>query len=310
MSEEKLNRVLVIGGTGHLGGKVVSALLDRGKRVRALVRAGSDASALEKLGVEIAQGDMMDPPSLNLAMEGMDVLIATAAGYMRRRKTDTSEIDRTGNFNLVDAAQNTGLRRFVLTSILNCDQASYVPHFWNKKLVEDYLEERHVPFVSLRPGAFIDQGSDYLADGARKGNVPAMIDPNIRYTRVLTEDVARYLAMAVDAPEAVSKRIDIGYDRPVSEAEIAGILSDLLGRKIRVQAMPWWIVNAGLGVGGLFAERARDFRSMLRYTRTGQYVADTTLQAKLFGDVPRIEDGIRRWLIGLGMLETGHEAPR
>jgi len=72
----------------------------------------------------------------------------------------------------------------VFTSILNAHQATYAPQFWNKKIVKDYLEEHGIPFVSLRPGAFIA-------------------------THVLTEDLARYLAMAVDAPEAVGKRIDI-----------------------------------------------------------------------------------------------------
>ena len=305
MSEKLLDRVLVIGATGHLGGKVVRALLDRNKRVRALVRPGSDASALEKLDVEITRGDMMDPASLKPAMEGMDALITTAAGYMRRRKTDTPEIDLRGNFNLADAALNARLSRFVFTSILNSHQASYVPHFWNKKIVEDYLEEHGIPFVSLRPGAFIDQGSDYLADSVRKGNVPSVFDPNIRYTQVLTEEVAHYLAMAVDVPEAIGKRIDVGSDRAVSAAEVAEILSGLLGRNIRVRALPWWLVNAGLGVAGLFSEGARDFRSMMKYSRTGQYVADTTVQGKLFGEAPRIEDALRRWLVGIGLLETG-----
>ncbi len=56
--------VLVVGGTGALGGQVVDALLARGKQVRALVRPRSDASRLEAAGVEIARGDMMDPDSL------------------------------------------------------------------------------------------------------------------------------------------------------------------------------------------------------------------------------------------------------
>jgi uncharacterized protein YbjT (DUF2867 family) len=305
MSEEKLNRVLVIGATGHLGGKVVRALLDRGKRVRALVRPGSDASALEKLGVEIVRGDMMDPASLEPAMEGMDALITAAAGYVRRRKTDTPEIDLRGNFNLADAAKSAGLSRFVFTSILTSDKATYVPHFWNKKLVEDYLEEHGVPFVSLRPGAFIDQGQDWANAGLRKGQLMAFVKPDVRFTHVLTEDLARYLAMAVDAPGAVGKRIDIGCDRPVSLAENAEILSALLGRKVRVGNPPWWVFTAMLAVMGLFSEGMRDVRAMARYTMTGQYVADTTLQAKLFGDVPRIEDAFRRWLVGLGLLEAG-----
>ena len=50
--------VLMVGGTGMLGGQVVAALLSRGKRVRALVRPASNAAALERAGVEIARGDL------------------------------------------------------------------------------------------------------------------------------------------------------------------------------------------------------------------------------------------------------------
>ena len=310
MSQARLDRVLVIGATGHLGGKVVRALLDRNKSVRALVRPGSDAAILEKLGVEIVRGDMMDPASLKPTMEGMEALITTAAGYMRRRKTDTPEIDLKGNFNLADAAQDAGLSRFVFTSILNAHQATYVPHFWNKKIVEDYLEEHGIPFVSLRPGAFIDQGQDFTSGGVRKGQLMAYVRPDVRFTHVLTEDLARYLAMAVDAPEAVGKRIDIGSDRPVSLAEIAEILSALLGRQVRVGNPPWWVFSAMLAVMGPFSESMRDLRAMARYTQTGQYIADTTLQSKLFGDVPRIEDGLRRWLVNIDLLEPSHTATR
>ena len=56
--------VVVVGATGMLGRQVVDALLSRGKRVRALVRPASDATALTKAGVEIARGDMMEPASL------------------------------------------------------------------------------------------------------------------------------------------------------------------------------------------------------------------------------------------------------
>ena len=74
--------VLVVGGTGMLGGQVVTALLSRGKGVRALVRPGSDAARLQQAGAEIARGDMMDPASLLRAMEGADAVITTAAGYL------------------------------------------------------------------------------------------------------------------------------------------------------------------------------------------------------------------------------------
>ena len=70
-------------------------------------------------------------------MDGADAVVTTAAGYTRHSKGDTPEIDKTGNRNLADAASQAGIRRFVLTSILTCDQTPEVPHFWHKKLAED-----------------------------------------------------------------------------------------------------------------------------------------------------------------------------
>jgi uncharacterized protein YbjT (DUF2867 family) len=199
--------VLVVGGTGMLGGQVVTALLSRGKRVRALVRPASDAARLERAGVQIARGDMMDPASLVPAMDGADAVVTTAAGYTRHSKGDTAEIDTIGNSNLVDAAHKTGVRRFVLTSILTCDQTPQVPHFWHKKLVEDRLEHLGVPFVALRPGAFLDMMTRMGGDPFAKGRLMWFGSPAIPLTFVLTRDVAGYLADAVDAPGVDGQRI-------------------------------------------------------------------------------------------------------
>jgi nucleoside-diphosphate-sugar epimerase len=113
--------VLVVGATGSLGGQVVDELLERGKKVRALVRPTTNASTLESRGVEIARGDMLDLDSLVAAMTGADAAITTAAGYTRGSK-NADAIDTVGNANLAEAAHRTGIRRFVLTSILTCDQ--------------------------------------------------------------------------------------------------------------------------------------------------------------------------------------------
>ena len=56
-----LSTVLVVGGTGHVGRKVIAALCERNVAIRAMVRPGSDTSLVEKPGVTIVRGDMMDP---------------------------------------------------------------------------------------------------------------------------------------------------------------------------------------------------------------------------------------------------------
>lgn len=298
MSED--GAVLVVGGTGWLGGKVVGELLGRGKAVRALVRPGSDATRLEAARVEIARGDMMDPDSLRRALEGADSVVTSAAGYTRHRKGDTDQIDTLGNANLVDAAARAGVRRFVLTSILTCDQTPDVPHFWHKKLTEDRLEERSVPFVALRPGAFLDQLARYGGDPFAKGRIRWFGSPNIPLTFVLAADLAAYLAAAIDTPGIEGQRIDIGWDRPVTIRDIADIAGRALGRRVRARTVPIGAIRAAGAVLGRRVPMVKDMASMIDWFQSGRYVADTTRQREAFGEVPTAEDAVRRLLVSLG----------
>jgi uncharacterized protein YbjT (DUF2867 family) len=292
--------VLVVGGTGMLGGKVVSALQANGKKVRALVRPGSDASGLQRGGVEVVRGDMMDPESLLRGMEGADAVITTAAGYTRHSKHDTADIDITGNANLADAAARVGIRRFVLTSILTCDQTPGVPHFWHKRLAEDRLEEQHVPFVALRPGAFLDQVTRFGGDPFAKRRLTWFGSDQVPMTFVLMSDLARYLAAAVDADVAPGTRIDIGCDRPVSMHQIADISGRLLGERISVRSIPAGLLRTAGKILGPAVPLARDMSAMIDWFQTGKYVADTTRQEEVFGPPPTVEDAVARLLTALG----------
>ena len=60
--------ILVVGGTGELGGRVVRLLRERGQCVRCLVRPGSDDSELRRQDVDVVRGDLTDPESLPAAL--------------------------------------------------------------------------------------------------------------------------------------------------------------------------------------------------------------------------------------------------
>ena len=290
--------VLVVGATGFLGGQVVDALQARGTSVRALVRPESDAGKLEAKGVEIARGDMLDLDSLVAAMTGVDAVITTAAGYTRRDKR-AEEIDTIGQANLAQAASRVGVRRFVLTSILTCDQTPDVPHFWHKKLAEDELERLGVPFVALRPGAFLDQLAQF-SDPFEKKRFMWFGTTSVPLTFVLTSDLAGYLAAAVDADVGAGERIDIGWDRPVSIQEVADIASALVGDTVKVRAVPAGVLRVVGVVAGRFMPVLKDLGAMFDWFATGKYVADTSRQAQVLGAVPTAEDAITRFAEGLG----------
>src|SRR5438552_17901810 len=107
--------------------------------------------------------------------------------------------------------------------------------------------------------------------------------------------------MAVDDPRAVGRRIDLGTDRPVSAAELADIFTRLLGREVKPSVGSLLLLKAVGTIGGVFLPFMRDMMAMGQYFETGKYVADTKLQAELFGPVPTIEDTAGRMLAALNI---------
>jgi uncharacterized protein YbjT (DUF2867 family) len=287
--------VLVVGGTGKVGSQVVGRLIARSKRVRALVRPTSQTGPLVDAGVELATGDLLDPESLRRALDGVDAVVTSAAGYTGHTPGDTIETDRAGNLNLITAAAEAGVRRFVFTSILTCDQTPEIPHFWAKKIAEDALAEGGVPFVSLRPGAFVDDFGLWGGNGFATGRVTSIGDSAVPMTRVYTPDLADNLAAAVDADVAANECIDIGWDRPLSARELVTLASGILGRDIELVEMD----PAQLTFPGMSENTRNDLFAMFAYFQTGRYVADTRRQAEVFGSVPVAEEVMQRRLAAL-----------
>jgi uncharacterized protein YbjT (DUF2867 family) len=294
--------VTLVGATGFLGEKIAKELIAQGAHVRAMVRATSNRKNLEKLGVtDFVTGDMMNPASLKEALAKSplaDAVIASAAGYTGHTKGDSPKTDTEGYRNLADATKAANISRFVLLSILECDNAPDVPHFYHKYLVEKYLKEIGQPFIALRPGAFLDQAKDFVLPKVQKGIFPAFV-PGVSMGMIYTADLARYIAMA-----AVSVRdnelgitVDVGWDKPVSGEDLADAFSRVLGKKVVSKpAFPGVLVNFVLPVIGVFNPGIKDMLSMISWIKTGHYKSkNTQKQKELFSDLPAVEEAVRRY---------------
>ena len=293
-------KVLLVGATGQVGRLVADELLKQGKEVHALVRPHSNADALISKGVSITRGDMMDPASLVKAMSGMDAVVTTAAGYTQHSKGDTVDIDTIGNRNLAEAAKKTGIKRFVLTSILTADQAPQIPHFWHKKLAEDYLEQAGVPFVALRPGAFVDA----WVMGKGLPNKPLRIagtgSKSLPVCFVLNSQIAYYLAAAVDAQVTDGERIDIGWDKPYSAAELQQAAEKVLQKSVSLWVVPPFLVNTVGVLLGSFSRMIHDMTAMIQWFNTSKFINQPQRQREVFGPLPTAEESLRKLLTDRG----------
>ncbi len=294
-------KIVVVGATGHLGVKIVQALLDQGADVTAMVRATSNKSKLEAMGVKhFALGDMMNKESLKEALnprEGFDAIVASAAGYTAHSKGDSPATDTIGYKNLVDATKAAGIPRFVLLSILECDKAVNVPHFHNKYLTETYLQEKKQPYIALRSGAFFDWNDNFMLKRISKGVVPVFFT-KAGYGTIYTPDLARYLAMAaVSLPDSeLNSYVDVGWSKPVNSESLIAAFSKVLDKPFRAKLIVSGLVFGILCFFAMFIPKLKDMVAMVRWVNTGVYVSkDTARQQKLFGDLPTTEEAVRRY---------------
>jgi uncharacterized protein YbjT (DUF2867 family) len=285
-------KILVVGATGFLGTKILRQLeRNDAFALRAMSRRDAPPGATGK--VEWVRGDLMDRSSLDAALNGVDVVVSSANGYMK----ETIEADFEGNKNLIEAAARAGVKRFVFLSIVACDSAPDVPHFHAKKVAEDLIKASGMPYVFVRAPAFLDQSADYVADGVSAGRFYVVGDKATKWSYVLTDDLAASLAQAATYPgeEIVNQTIDIGWrDGAMSQKEIADLVSQVTGQTLSLWTVPWLLFRVLVGPVKLVSELGYDLMRMFLFFRTGRFVSDTTLQERLFGPPPTARDAITR----------------
>lgn len=303
--------VTVVGASGSLGGQIVKALIEKGAHVRAMVRATSNRAKLEALGVtDFVVADLNDPASLHRAMTAEPravAIVASAAGFSAhsaKTKGDNSKTDTEGYRNLIDAAKAADAPRFILISILECDEALGVPHFYQKFETEQYLAEKGQPYLALRAGAFLDRSRDVVPASIRKGVFPDIL-PGAPMALVYSRDLARCTAQAaLDLPaSAMNQSVDIGCDVPATGTMVAAAFARVLGRPIVAKLVFPRILFAMMPLLAPIIPRLRANIAVTSWLRKGGYVSrDTQKQKTVFGELPTIEETVDRYCRDKGLV--------
>jgi len=226
--------VLVTGGTGFVGPHVVHALRARELDVRALVRKPDRATRLTAWGVEPATGDVTSYASLRAACEGVDTVVHLVA-IIRGKPADFERVMSQGTRNVVAAAQDAGVRRFVLSSALGLDERSKdaVPYFGSKWEMERAVRDSGLDHVIFRPSFVFGRDGGVLPTFARLARF-APVTPIIgsgkrRLQPIWIEDLAEYYARAVDEQAATNRAFELGGPEAVSWNEFWERLKRILG---------------------------------------------------------------------------------
>jgi uncharacterized protein YbjT (DUF2867 family) len=229
--------LLVVGATGTLGRQVVRRALDEGYSVRCLVRSIRKASFLREWGAELVQGDLCDPESLPQALAGMTAVVDAATS----RATDSltiRQVDWDGKVNLIQAAKQAGVERFIFFSIQDCEKYPDVPLMEIKRCTEQYLAESGLNYTVLRLCGFL-QGliGQYAIPILEKQAVWVMGESSpIAYMD--TQDIARFAVQALKVPEAVNRSFPVVGSRAWGAYEVIRLCERLSGKEAKITRMP------------------------------------------------------------------------
>lgn len=230
--------IVVAGGTGSLGSRIVRGLRQQGRAVRVLARATSQADALRQAGAEIVLGDLKDPASLERACSGASVVITTASAS-RTGDDSIENVDVQGNQNLIAAAEAAGVGQFVLISTLGAASDSPVPVFRAKGLSEERLRRGTMGFTILQPNAFMDVWFPMLIEPAAFAGQPVTLvgESRRRHSFVAEADVAAFAIAAVGNPAAENQTLPIGGPEPLTLRQVVQAYEEALGRPIAVRSV-------------------------------------------------------------------------
>ena len=245
--------ILVTGAAGDLGGigrNLTAMLLDKGHKVRALVRREDERSeALRRLGAEVVQGDLTDLGSMHRAIEGCARIyfgMSVSPAYLE------------ATVNTAAVARHHGVQAFVNMSQMTVTSMSITkttdsPQHKLHWLAEQALAWSGLPVVTVRPTVFLEGFFLRLAAaGVRERNELALPLGNGKTSPISAVDVARAASVILDDPAPhIGQIYNLTGFESADLHHYARAFSEALGRTIRYRSVPLAEWTDGLRQAGV-----------------------------------------------------------
>jgi uncharacterized protein YbjT (DUF2867 family) len=228
-------KVLVTGGTGFVGPHVVRALADSGHELKLLVR---DSARSRELPGQPVVGEMTSSASLRSAVEGVDAVVHLVA-IRQGGKEQFERVMEQGTRDLVAAAKDAGVSRFVLMSALGTseDTKDLVPYYHAKWEEEQAVKGSGLEHVIFRPSFVFGRDGGILPTFRKLAKLtpvtPIIGSGEQKIQPIWVDDVAAYFAASLDKPGVANKTFELGGPDAVSWNEFWQRLKAALGMRRR-----------------------------------------------------------------------------
>jgi len=206
--------VVVAGGHGKIGLRLLRLLADRGDRARGLIRNPNHATELHDVGAESVLCDIEERDDISDCVQGADAVVFAAGAGPGSGPERKRTVDYGGAVKLIDAAKKNGIDRYLMVSAIRVDRPEgwpepMVPYYEAKRDADEALMESGLTYTIVRPGGLTDDAGTGLVEigfGLERGEIPR-------------DDVAATLLFALDAVNTYGQAFDVvSGDDPVEDA--------------------------------------------------------------------------------------------
>ena len=294
------NRILLTGASGYIGGRLLSLLLERGNKVRCLIRRESSKENFDLDKVEVAVGNVLDMESLGAALSG----VHTAYYFIHSMgdNEDFEQTDRRAAENFAVACSAAGVSRVVYLGGLGRGSDKLSKHLRSRQEVGDILRSSSAQVIEFQASIVIGSGSlSFEMIRALVERLPVMICP--KWVRILAqpiaiEDVLAYLTEVLDQPVGESAIYEIGGPEAVSYGELMKRYAKQRGLKRYMIPVPYLSPYlSSLWLGLVTPLYSRVGRKLVDSLRNETLVTDNSAKEK-FSITPRsVDEAIARALV-------------
>ena len=233
-----MQKILVIGASGFVGGHLARALLAAGHAVRCAARIPAKMQALAAAGGEVVPGDLADRAAMDRACAGVaavyisvHTLSAQPGGGAGQGFMD---VELQGLRNIVAACQRHGVRRVVYVTFLGATPEA--PSLWIRERwkAEQLLLHSGLAVTVVRPGQIVGfggQGFNLMMGQARSRLTPVLGSGQQKFRNIAIDDLVYYLVGVLAEPRAYGQAYDVGNDEVLTYNQMIDIGAEVLGRR-------------------------------------------------------------------------------
>ncbi len=242
--------LFIAGGTGFIGHHLINALIERGYKLRCLVRSKQKASQLRAMGIETVIGDITDASTIKGALKGCSMVVHLVGIIEEHGSLTFKAVHVDGTDNLVKEAVESDIKHFFYQSALGASLSSWAGYLTTKAEAEEIVRESRLRFTIFRPSLVIGSDDGFtqkIKEIAYKSPlIPIPGRGDARFQPIYVGDWVKCFMKIIDNPHYMGHVYEFGGPEHLTYKEMVEAIINAMGIRKPIIHVPMGLTKFGI----------------------------------------------------------------